>query len=105
MTLSALGLRLSAATILTSLAMLVPAAGQEPIKLGFSGAMSGPAAFVGTEIRRGAEIAIDEINQKGGIGGRKLVVVSRDDDHNPVKTVAQYRELVEREKVVAILGA
>ena len=69
------------------------------------GALSGPAAFVGVEIKRGAEIAIDEINAKGGIKGRKLVLVSRDDEHNPVKTVAQYRELVEREKVVAIVGA
>src|SRR5262245_11782549 len=78
---------------------------QEPIKIGFAGALSGPASFVGVEIKRGAEIAIDEINAKGGISGRKLVLISRDDEHNPVKTVAQYRELVEREKVVAIVGA
>ena len=45
-------------------------------------------------------MAIDEINAKGGVKGRKLVLVSRDDEHNPVRTVAQYRELVEREKVV-----
>ena len=78
---------------------------QEPIKIGYAGALTGPAAFVGVEIKRGAEIAIDEINADGGINGRKLVLVSRDDEHNPVKTVAQYRELVEREKVVAVVGA
>jgi branched-chain amino acid transport system substrate-binding protein len=78
---------------------------QEPIKLGFAGALSGPASFVGVEIKRGAEIAIDEINAKGGVKGRKLVLISRDDEHNPVKTVAAYRELVEREKVVGIVGA
>lgn len=77
----------------------------QDIKLGFSGALSGPASFVGTEIQRGAEIAIDEINAKGGVKGRKLVLISRDDEHNPVKTVAQYRELVERENVVGMLGA
>jgi branched-chain amino acid transport system substrate-binding protein len=78
---------------------------QEPLKLGFAGALSGPASFVGVEIKRGAEIAVDEINAKGGVKGRKLLLISRDDEHNPVKTVAQYRELVEREKVIGIVGA
>lgn len=91
-----------AAAVLT--AMIQPAAAQD-VKIGFAGALTGPAAFVGVEIKRGAEIAIDEINAKGGVKGRKLVLVSRDDEHNPVKTVAQYRELVEREKVVAMIGA
>src|ERR1700716_3858837 len=86
-----------------ALGMLISAGGQGPIKIGFAGALTGPAAFVGVEIKRGTEIAIDEINAKGGIKGRKLVLISRDDEHNPVKTVAQYRELVEREKVGAIV--
>ena len=34
----------------------------QDVKLGFAGALSGPASFVGVEIKRGAEIAIDEIN-------------------------------------------
>jgi branched-chain amino acid transport system substrate-binding protein len=97
-----MGIGLAAALATTSLAFPVCA---QDIKLGFAGALSGPAAFVGVEIKRGAEIAIDDINAKGGINGRKLVLVARDDEHNPVKTVAQYRELVEREKVVAMLGA
>ena len=96
---------LAAAVAVTSLVAIGGAHAQEPIKLGFAGALSGPASFVGTEIRRGAEIAIDEINAKGGVKGRKLVLISRDDEHNPVKTVAQYRELIEREKVVGMLGA
>lgn len=75
------------------------------IKLGFSGALSGPASFIGIEIKRGAEIAIDEINSSGGIQGKKLVLIFRDDEHEPRNTIAQYRELVEQEKVVGILGA
>lgn len=97
--------RLAAAVAAASFAAVGGGQAQEPIKLGFAGALSGPASFVGVEIKRGAEIAIDEINAKGGVKGRKLVLVSRDDEHNPVKTVAQYRELVEREKVVGIVGA
>ncbi|MEX2126872.1 MAG: ABC transporter substrate-binding protein [Xanthobacteraceae bacterium] len=98
-------LRLAAAVAVASLGAIGSAHSQEPIKLGFAGALSGPASFVGTEIKRGAEIAIDEINAKGGVKGRKLVLISRDDEHNPVKTVAQYRELVERERVVGMVGA
>ncbi len=105
MTGTEVGLRLAAGIVSAALGALVPAQAQEPIKIGFAGALTGPAAFVGVEIKRGAEIAVDEINAKGGIKGRKLLLISRDDEHNPVKTVAQYRELVEREKVVAIIGA
>ena len=95
--------RLAAAVMAVSFTTI--GAHAQDIKLGFAGALSGPASFVGIEIKRGAEIAIDEINAKGGVKGRKLVLISRDDEHNPVKTVAQYRELVEREKVVGIVGA
>ncbi len=77
----------------------------QDVRLGFAGALSGPASFVGVEIKRGAEIAIDEINAKGGVKGHKLVLIARDDEHNPVKTVAAYRELVEREHVVGMIGA
>lgn len=89
-------------------AALIASAGgvsAQDIKIGYSGALSGPASFTGLDIKRGAEIAVEEINAKGGVKGRKLVLVSRDDEHNPVRTVAQYRELAEREKVVAMLGA
>ncbi len=97
--------QIAAAAAAVIFAAMGSAQAQEPIKIGFAGALSGPASFVGIEIKRGSEIAIDEINAKGGIKGRKLVLVARDDEHNPVKTVAQYRELVEREKVVGIVGA
>jgi branched-chain amino acid transport system substrate-binding protein len=82
-----------------------PGRKQTDLKIGFAGALSGPASFVGIEIKRGAEIAIDEINANGGVQGRKIILISRDDEHEPVKTTAQYRELVEREGVVGMLGA
>jgi branched-chain amino acid transport system substrate-binding protein len=93
------------AILAASALVSVGAAAQEPIRIGVAAALTGPAAPVGVDIRRGAEIAVDAINAKGGIGGRKVVLIARDDEHNPVKTVAQYRELVEREKVLAMIGA
>ena len=96
---------IGAVAVAAALLATFAAASAQDIKIGYSGALSGPAAFTGLDIKRGAEMAVDEINAKGGVKGRKLVLVSRDDEHNPVRTVAQYRELVERERVVAMLGA
>jgi branched-chain amino acid transport system substrate-binding protein len=75
------------------------------VKLGLSAAVSGGSAASGEAIKRGLQIAIDEINGKGGVlGGRKLELVVRDDEGNPSKGVTIARELVEREKVAAVFG-
>lgn len=87
-----------------ALGISMGAQGAETIRIGISAALTGPAAFVGVSIRRGAEMAVDDVNAKGGVNGKKIELVIRDDEHNPVKTVANHRELVEREKVVALLG-
>lgn len=78
---------------------------REPVKIGLSAAVSGGSAASGEAIKRGLQIAIDEINGKGGVlGGRKLELVIRDDEGNPQKGVTIARELVEREKVAAVFG-
>jgi branched-chain amino acid transport system substrate-binding protein len=77
----------------------------EPIKLGLVTALSGQSALAGESITRGMQIAIDEINAKGGLlGGRKLELVRRDDEANPAKGVIAARELIYREKVALIFG-
>ena len=87
-----------------ALVMLSPAAAQETIKVGLVAAMSGQSAKSGEAITRGLSLAIDEINAKGGVLGKKLELVSRDDESNPAKGVVAARELVQREKVVALFG-
>ena len=80
-------------------------AAQEPIKIGHVAALSGPSAQSGEAITRGLTLAIDEINAKGGLlGGRKLVLVQRDDESNPPKGVVAVRELISKEKVATIFG-
>jgi branched-chain amino acid transport system substrate-binding protein len=96
-----------AALLSVVLAATGPALAQskEPVKIGLSAAVSGGSAASGEAIKRGLQIAIDEINAKGGVlGGRKLELVVRDDEGNPQKGVTIARELVEREKVVAVFG-
>ena len=83
----------------------VLAQSKEPVKIGLSAAVSGGSAASGEAIKRGLQIAIDEINGHGGVlGGRKLELVVRDDEGNPQKGVTLARELVEREKVAAVFG-
>jgi branched-chain amino acid transport system substrate-binding protein len=77
----------------------------EPIKIGFIGALSGVGASIGEEERRGAELAVEEINTSGGISGRAIQLVAEDvslDKMNVAGSVAQ--KLIEIDKVIAIVG-
>src|SRR5882672_2872181 len=82
----------------------LPASAQETIKLGLVAAMSGQSAKSGEAIVRGLSIAVDEINGKGGVLGKKLELLVRDDESNPAKGAIAARELVQREKVAALFG-
>ncbi len=83
----------------------LPATAQEPIKIGHVAALSGASAQSGEAITRGLTIAIEEINAKGGLlGGRKLELIQRDDESVPPKGVVAARELISKEKVVAMFG-
>jgi branched-chain amino acid transport system substrate-binding protein len=88
-----------------ALAAALPAVAQEPIRIGHVAALSGASAQSGEAITRGLAVAIDEINAKGGLlGGRKLELVQRDDESVPPKGVVAARELISKEKVVAMFG-
>src|SRR3954470_13521556 len=96
---------LIALACVASVAPWLPALAQDSIKVGYVGALSGLSAKSGEAITRGMEVAIDEINAKGGLlGGGKLVLVKRDDESNPAKGQIAARELIQNEKVAAIFG-
>ncbi|VFR26306.1 Branched-chain amino acid ABC transporter, amino acid-binding protein (TC 3.A.1.4.1) [plant metagenome] len=77
----------------------------EPIKIGLITALSGQSALAGESLTRGIQVAIDEINAKGGLlGGRPVQLVRRDDEANPAKGVVAARELIYKEKVAVIFG-
>ncbi|HJZ30099.1 MAG TPA: ABC transporter substrate-binding protein [Hyphomicrobiaceae bacterium] len=85
-------------------AAALPARAQEVVKLGVVAAMSGQSAKSGEAIVRGLAVAIDEINAGGGLLGKKLELLVRDDESNPAKGAIAARELVQREKVAALFG-
>ncbi|MDH3066977.1 ABC transporter substrate-binding protein [Achromobacter insolitus] len=78
---------------------------QADIKIGYNSDMSasGSADF-GVSALSGARQAAEEINAAGGVLGRKLVIVPRDDVGSPPKSIQNANELVDNEKVVAMLG-
>ena len=76
-----------------------------PVVVALVAAMSGGSALSGEAIKRGLTVAIDEVNAKGGVlGGRKLELVIRDEEGNPSKGVTAARDVIEREKAVAVFG-
>jgi branched-chain amino acid transport system substrate-binding protein len=75
-----------------------------PIKIGLVAALSGQSALSGEGITRGLTMAINEINAAGGVLGRKLELVRRDDESNPSKGQVAARELIDREGCTVLFG-
>lgn len=94
--------------VLTVLASLAPVLAQaptgEPIKIGTTGAMTGPYSEYGTGMRKAAELAIDVWNARGGVLGRPVKLVVLDDQLKADVAALNVKKLIEEEKVVAILG-
>lgn len=81
-----------------------PGIGPRSILIGQSAAFSGPSADLGREFREGAHQVFDEVNAQGGIHGRQLVMVYRDDRYEPALALANTRKFLERDKVFALFG-
>lgn len=81
------------------------AAEPEPIRIGIIGPFSGKSSTdMGESIRGGARVFLHDINQIGGVLGRRVELVERDDQARPETGVAMTRELLTQEKVVAVVG-
>ena len=94
------------ALVLVTLALTVVSAGAQapPIRIGFASAMSGPAAITGEGVRWGAALAVEEINAKGGVMGRKLEAFFADNKAQPGEAVSAVRKLVDVDQVDVIIG-
>ncbi len=76
-----------------------------PIRIGVIGPLSSPASEdMGLSVVGGAKVFVEEVNITGGLLGRKVELVVRDDQAKPEVGVAMARELVEKEKVAAVVG-
>jgi len=90
---------LSASLVYSSLAMAA-----DPIKIGVDGPFTGGSSSMGVSMRDGVRLAAEEINRSGGVLGRKILLVERDDEAKNERGVQIAQELINKEKVVALVG-
>ena len=94
-------------TKLTAVVLAASAIGAwaaDPIKIGVSGPFTGGSSSMGVSMRDGVRLATDEINKAGGVLGRQLVLVERDDEAKNERGVQIAQELINKEKVTATVG-
>ena len=82
-----------------------PGVSGERVLFGQSAAFSGPSQELGRDMQRGIEAAFREVNERGGVHGRTLELVSLDDAYEPEAAVVNTHQLIEEEQVFALIGA
>ena len=90
--------------LLAAALFAAPAFAADPIKIGVYGPFSGGSSPMGLSMRNGVRLAADEINAKGGVLGRKIELVDRDDQAVNERGAQVMQDLVSNEKVAAVLG-
>ena len=86
------------------LSLIVPGARAEDIVVGMSAAFTGPSRGLGIEMYRGASAHFAEVNARGGVHGRKIVLRAYDDGYNPIPALANTRKLIRDDKVFVLFG-
>ena len=76
----------------------------KPIKIGAIFSVTGPAAFLGAPEEKTVRMLVGQINAKGGVLGHKLELVLKDSGGSPEKAVSFAKQLIEEDKVLAIIG-
>ena len=76
----------------------------KPIKIGAIFSVTGPAAFLGAPESKTATMLVDKINASGGVLGQKLELIIKDSSGSPEKAVSFAKQLIEEDKVLAIIG-
>ncbi len=89
----------------TSLALAAGGAVAQDIKIGVIKPMTGPLAFDGAADIKGAQLAMKEINGKGGVLGRKIELVVEDGQCKPAESVGAAEKLIFRDRVSVLMGA
>jgi branched-chain amino acid transport system substrate-binding protein len=93
--------------LLTGTLALILAGGAyaaDPIKIGVTGPYTGGSSSMGVSMRDGVRLAAEEINKNGGVLGRQLVLIERDDEAKNERSVQIAQELINKEQVAATVG-
>ncbi|MFH1794950.1 MAG: ABC transporter substrate-binding protein [Pseudomonadota bacterium] len=95
-----------AAALLASTAAYAqdPGVTDTEIKIGDVNIMTGPASFIGKAVSVGSKIAAAEINEAGGVNGRKITVITEDDGYVPARSFQALTKLIEVDGIFALNG-
>jgi len=96
--------KIFAALLLTCMIMAAPALAKDTIKIGAILAVTGPASFLGAPEAKTLEMMVEDINKKGGIKGSKIELIIKDSGASPEKALSFAKQLIEEDKVLAIIG-
>jgi branched-chain amino acid transport system substrate-binding protein len=99
------GKRCALAVTLIATIVTAHAAPTDPIKIGHFASLTGKDAAFGVASRKGILIAVEELNSKGGVLGRKVEYLVEDIQSKPGESATAVKKLISRDKVVAMLGA
>ncbi len=75
------------------------------IRFGITAAFTGPVRERGRQMKLGIETAFNQVNDAGGVAGRKLKIIAADDGNEPTRTVQAMRQLYEKDQVFGIIGS
>ena len=81
-----------------------PAPEAAPIKVGAIFSVTGPASFLGAPEAKTVQMFAEKLNRSGGVLGRKIELLVRDSGGSPEKAISLAKQLIDEEKVLAILG-
>jgi branched-chain amino acid transport system substrate-binding protein len=81
-----------------------PVLAADTIKVGAILAVTGPAAFLGAPEAKTLEMMVEDINKKGGVKGKKIELIIKDSGASPEKAFSFAKQLIEEDKVLAIIG-
>jgi len=95
---------LAVAITLSGAALAQQGVGKDTLTLGSIQDLSGPLAGFGKQVRMGLLLAADEINEQGGVNGRKIVMKVEDSGYDPRRAVLAAQKLVNQDKIFAMIG-
>jgi len=96
--------KIIAVIVVTLVLFTAPAFAEDTIKIGAILAVTGPASNLGAPEARTLEMLVEDINAKGGIIGKKVDLIIKDTGGSPEKAVSFAKQLIEEDKVFAIIG-
>lgn len=95
---------LAAGAAALAAAFAAPALAQNTFKIGTILSVTGPSAFLGEDMKKGMELAVEQINAKGGVNGKKIEWIMYDAESQTTKGINSTKRLIEQDKVDMIVG-